>query len=155
MSVLFMPNNGIVQDPRGRKPAGTEAAYLAGIIDGEGSIVEQRYLRKSDGTHRLWYVITVANTEKSLMDWLVQFGGTIRANKQKVPVAFVGQKTYFGKKQCYSWRTYRRSEVIDILRATLPFLILKKDKAQQAFNYSVAITVERIQKANAAFVTKT
>jgi hypothetical protein len=90
--------------------------YLAGIVDGEGSIVYT-------GVHQP--ILTVANTNYELIKWL----------KRKL-----GGKTYFGKLQrsnyqiCYLWRLHKRSEVYIVLNRILPYLIIKREAAEKAID---------------------
>jgi hypothetical protein len=56
-----------------------QLAYLAGIIDGEGSIYIGRF-KRNDKRHIDHYQtnITICNTERSLTDWLYEtFGGSL------------------------------------------------------------------------------
>jgi hypothetical protein len=90
----------------------TEQGYIAGILDGEGSIVE-------DGGH---IVVVIANTDKNLMDWLLRkMGGYIQVTP-----------TGLGKKTCWLWKLSRMADIKIFLETLEPFLIVKKSKARKA-----------------------
>lgn len=87
-------------------------AFLAGLIDGDGSIS----IRYSDGYYQL--TTYVYSTSKKLMNWLVEvFGSQYR----EIP-------TEGNRKQRYSWYTSQK----DILPNLVPYLILKKQQAEAA-----------------------
>jgi hypothetical protein len=133
-SILSAPWNGKVLPARGREPSFIEAAYLAGIFDGEGSLHELRVVRMH-GEPRRKYQVAIANTDESLMDWLSQFGGKVHFHK-----VVAG---HLGKKPVYYWRTERKAEVIRFLTFTLPYLIVKRESAAKALAYLFATEKER------------
>lgn len=57
----------------------TEIAYLAGIIDGEGSLTIGNYsANKKTGVLHYQTVLNINNTDKDLIDWIfATFGGNI------------------------------------------------------------------------------
>ena len=84
-------------------------AYLAGIIDGEGSIT------RSSGNVR----VQVTNTQRVLLELFQdKFGGSI--------YSYAGHNN--GGKVIYSWQVSGRS-CRGVLEATIPYLLLKRDKA--------------------------
>lgn len=82
-----------------------ERGYIAGIIDGEGSICSDR--------------IKVANTDKQLLEWLqLKLGGCIH-----------NKKTYRkNHAQSYTW-DYSTIGSEQLLILLLPYLIVKRQKA--------------------------
>lgn len=102
-----------------------DLAYMAGIIDGEGSICVysffasphqrngKRYLRHST-------MLSVSNTSTALMDWIVErFGSKMRTVK----------RTRQDWKQAYHWQVgYARAA--EILQAVLPYLVIKRRQAE-------------------------
>lgn len=99
--------------------------YLAGILDGEGSIQieiqSKNHVRKTN-----YYSIRllVINTDKFLMDWLESnFGGKVTARKL-IP----------NRRQCYKWNicSFKAAE---ILQECLPFMIVKKREAQVLIDF--------------------
>lgn len=96
-------------------------SYLAGIIDGEGSICVDiqresiKYHRKFD-----YYTLrlSIVNTDKNLMDWLVKnFNGSYYLRKPKP-----------GYKLCYTYRLYGH-DLANLIVACIPYLIIKKPHA--------------------------
>ena len=111
-----------------------QLAYLAGIIDGEGtiSICDKRVqARKSKGIRKMVIRIyrarinfsthvTVCNTDPRIMDWLIEnFGGSISVSKR--------QKENWKIKLTWVMPT---KLISTLLEAILPFLILKAEQAK-------------------------
>lgn len=100
----------------------TEAqiSYLAGIIDGEGSIYIQS--RNLKGSMDYFPRFQIVNTDKKLMDWIHQtFGGNLYTkNRLKHNPKWRTQ---------YEWFTTRplMDQLLDLIT---PFLICKKEHAQ-------------------------
>ena len=100
--------------PRGKRTIGSfsveEAAYVAGIIDGEGCLqLRQRSVR-----------ITVGNTSPELIDWLHRFGGFV-----------TGYANPAGRKPSLVWSVSNRWDCIAVLEATIPYLVIKKARAEE------------------------
>ncbi len=86
-------------------------AYLAGIIDGEGTI---GICRTSRGKYRAPY-ISVSSTTVELIEWLHQFlGGTVCRHKP-----YKKQHSH-----AYSWRLRAKESVFSTLRSILPYLVV-------------------------------
>ncbi len=103
----------------------TEAAYLAGIIDGEGHIGIHK--RKDRGDERLY--VSVINTDKPLMKWLSEICGTISHR---------GRKGSLGKRPCYTWNVYPVADAIAILHAISPYVKVKKEIVLKAISWCEA-----------------
>ncbi len=91
-------------------------AYLAGLIDGEGTI--GLYIKN----HRKDYSLRLAvyNTDETLMDWLFfNIGGA----KHKV-----GSRRKPNHKQEYCWYV-SSSTACDLLKEVLPYLVIKRTRA--------------------------
>jgi len=92
-------------------------AYLAGLIDGEGSIL-------SKGG---WSVIVVANSSLDVMNWLVDnFGGTVMKERRRN----VELGKYHRKVQMYRWYICKSNYILKILKRCFKFLIIKKERAK-------------------------
>jgi LAGLIDADG-like domain len=98
-----------------------ERAYLAGIIDGEGSLV-----LRNNGTHRFGRALQIGNTSLPLLEWIQsRFGGTVSFEKRPNPK----------HKPIYRW--FAAADDIDaILEAVLPFLLVKTQQAHLLLAYS-------------------
>lgn len=95
--------------------------YLAGIIDGEGSISIEIQNANTVSRKTDYYSIrlVVINTCKPLLDWIVDnFGGKIST-----------RKSYINRKQCYNW-TLLSHKASDLLKRCIPYMIVKKQRAQ-------------------------
>ncbi len=94
-------------------------AYLAGLIDGDGSIQINKRHKKTEYLASL----KICMTNKKIIEWLKDnFGGTIYNWKQKFP-----------NRDMYNWSLNAQESSI-LLKRTLPYLIVKK---QQALNLIV------------------
>ena len=93
-------------------------AYFAGIVDGEGTLgISQRGKGKYLGRP----FFGVVNTNEELIKWIAKhFKGTVTCSKR-------GQ----GRKPLYKWYATRLSDIKQILEAILPYLIVKKEKAEE------------------------
>ena len=95
-------------------------AYLAGIIDGEGCIYDARHIAKNK------FVLTINTTDKKLWEWLkskLDKGCSYQEKRQK-------PKPHH--KQVYVFQAVAMNDVIEILEAVIPYLIIKKEKAPAA-----------------------
>lgn len=96
--------------------------YFAGLFDGEGSIGVYRYGPKKAA--RLNLSIAVTNTNLEVMQWIAAtFKGNVR------------EKTFYGRKRAWSWATAARNAGT-ILKAIYPFLVIKRDEAALAIEFS-------------------
>lgn len=95
-------------------------AYLAGIIDGEGSIYIGCYSsNKKTGMPHYQTVINICNTEESLIDWLVlNFGGSRRSYTPN-------QTPKNSRRKVYSWNVWSKS-LEEICQAIFPYIVIKK-----------------------------
>jgi hypothetical protein len=112
------------EEQQGHKPTlrqmtPEETAYLAGIFDGEGHLrVELHRQRNRTMSPVLMYgMLTIANTSRPLIDWLLSIGGRV----QTYPRA--------PHKTIYAWNVYRQGDIVYLVRAMLPYLVVKRDIA--------------------------
>jgi len=105
--------------------------YLAGIIDGEGSISIDRkscsYMAVN-GTKRTYYYhrvdLCISNTNPKLTSWLKEnFGGTVSSIKRKSR----------NHSTVYCWRIYCRQAERLLIKAA-PLLLLKRQQAELALS---------------------
>ena len=97
----------------------TNAAYVAGIIDGEGWIG----IVKQSGYYR--EQCKVDNTCKKLIDWLYHsFGGSYYQQKGKRE----------GNKMNYVWYL-RKGQVYKILKTVYPYMKVKRKQAEIIFQF--------------------
>ena len=113
-----------------------EWAYLAGLIDGEGTIA--LYSNSHGGSNNCYVtVVRVSNTNLDLINWIVEkFGARIvEYNRER--------SSSFGHKRLYRAEWASRYEVGTILQGVLPYLTAKKELAENLMNF---ITVPKWEK---------
>ncbi len=99
--------------------------YLAGILDGEGSIGIE-HLSPCKNRVKDYYTcrLCVINTSLTLVNWLKDnFKGQINIRKRVANL-----------KICYRWHIFG-TELENVLRAVEPFLKLKRKQAQLVLQY--------------------
>ncbi len=108
----------------------TEKAYIAGIIDGEGSIMLTRF-------HKNQYhspCVSISSTDIELLEWVKKTTGIGK---------IINKKNYDEEKHKNSY-TYRviYDDAISLLREIEPYLVIqqKKLRAQHILNYYKKIT---------------
>lgn len=99
-----------------------QKAYIAGLFDGEGSVV---IVSPKTNGKRPWLQISITNTDKSIIDYLLtSLGGHISRTHKPKPK----------QKECWAWRATSK-QAIYILKCLLPYLWIKRHKAEGAINY--------------------
>lgn len=93
----------------------TDAAYLAGFIDGEGCIA---YREKVDGAH---IVLEVVQTVRAPLDWAVEVTGCGRVT--------VRREARANRRDVYHWKVYGMDEICQILEAVRPYMKVKYAEA--------------------------
>ena len=108
----------------------TEKAYIAGIIDGEGSIMLQR-IHKNEFPSPC---VSVASTSLELLNWLKKTigKGMIISKKNYNPEVH---------KDCYSY-VLRRNDAIKLIEEIYPYLVIvsKKKRAKLIIEKYKALT---------------
>ena len=102
-----------------RQSHGESLAYLAGIVDGEGSIYMQHGYDKKRSGKSVWTRIGIAvqmKCEYIPKLFLFQFGGTVRHDK---------------KNGMWRWHAYA-NVALCTLNTLLPYLTIKKPQAELA-----------------------
>jgi hypothetical protein len=108
-------------------------AYLAGIIDGEGTIMLKRAAHNFEGVTP---AISVANTDFKLLDWLLtEVHGSKHSlhdpNKYESRLSMKGVTFKLG----FTWKIGTLLDCRDLLNVLLPYLIIKYDKALIVLDY--------------------
>jgi len=106
----------------------TDYAYLAGIIDGEGTVTIHRNAAKKKGRIYVWYQpqLTISNTDTSMLRSLqVRFGGHIV--KANAPANKHWRQAYL--------LFFRRNEILTLLPKVIPYLTAKRQKAELMLEY--------------------
>ena len=109
-----------------------DAAYIAGLFDGEGSITYKQYMRKRKGQNKAyptWSIqMEISMTERSIMIWLLEVLGCGSVNKRPP------HKTSMGKKMQWRWRCNHR-DALKVCKLFLPYARVKLDKIKQIINH--------------------
>jgi len=104
----------------------TDLAYVAGIIDGEGSINLCKHM------NNIVLHVSVSNTNEWLLQWLkFGFGGS-----------FYPADATDLRNQCWQWALSGK-KAVEFLRLVYPYLQLKKPQADLAFKFQAGKTRER------------
>jgi len=104
-----------------------EAAYIAGLFDGEGTITYKKYKeKKKNGTYDCWRIsMEIAMTDKSVLVWLTEVLGCGTLNKKP-------RKN--GHKMQYRWRCVFR-DAFHVCCLLFPFAHVKLDKIQKVIEH--------------------
>lgn len=105
-----------------KHPTRDDIIYMAGIIDGEGSICFQKHPNARDNK-----VVDIgfANNSVELMEWAVDKFGYWYSEKHANK----------GTTAQYQWRVRRMRDVLQLCELLEPHLIIKKMKAQEVIKY--------------------
>lgn len=106
-------------------PNEIELSYLAGIVDGEGSIGFIKEIRAT---------ISIYNTDENLMKWIVEKVGGVAKPRGKN-----------GRKPCFHWHLNSARNVYLLCIKLLPFLIIKKEKAEKVITFLEAKYGDKIK----------
>jgi len=91
--------------------------YIAGLIDADGSIP---FLNQH-------WCVKISMTDEPVIRWLHQFGAHFEAQMRHGASKQDGSP----RKPIYTWGVHRRHDVIHLLTAVLPYLIVKKARAEK------------------------
>lgn len=108
----------------------TEKSYIAGIINGEGSIMLQRIHKNEHPSP----CVSIASTTLELLEWVKN---TVRKGR------IISKKNYNIEKHkdCYSY-VLRRNDAIQLLNDIYPYLIInsKKKRAELIISKYKSVT---------------
>ena len=104
-----------------------EAAYIAGLFDGEGTVTYKKYKeKKTKGTYDCWRIsMEIAMTDESVLIWLTEVLGCGTLNKKP-------RKN--GHKMQYRWRCVFR-DCFHVCCILFPFAHVKLGKIQQIIEH--------------------
>jgi len=114
-----------------------EAAYIAGLFDGEGTITYKKYKeKKTNGTYDYWRIsMEIAMTDESVLIWLTEVLGCGTLNKKP-------RKN--GHKMQYRWRCVFR-DCFHVCCILFPFAHVKLGKITQVIeHYSTIQTKDNV-----------
>tara|TARA_R100001443_G_C3325568_1_gene171149 strand:+ start:103 stop:510 length:408 start_codon:yes stop_codon:yes gene_type:complete len=113
-----------------------DIAYIAGLIDGEGSIQYKQYMRKrkhNPKAYPTWSIrIEIAMTDQSVLIWLKEVLGVGTVNPRKVKP---------GKKKQWRWRCSHRQAYF-VAKLIWPYMHIKLPAIQKIIeHYSKEIII--------------
>lgn len=102
-------------------------AYLAGIIDGEGCLSVYYIKRHGNIANSLYPVLIIGNTDIRLLKWLNTY----------FPAEKIKERIHKNKnaKPSYTYRNRNKKMLIEILKGTIPYLVLKQKQAKLLLNF--------------------
>ena len=120
---------------KGNQMETEKLAYIAGIVDGEGSIMimrqasksfmEQRAKRGSTNPH-YHPCVRVGMNVRAALDFIVSVTGLGKVYQEKA---------YGNKKPMFRWVIRSRDEVLQFLKLVKPFLLVKQRQAELAIQF--------------------
>ena len=106
-----------------------DLAYIAGLIDGEGSIQYKQYMRKrthNPKAYPTWSIrIEIAMTDQSVLIWLNEILGVGTVNPRKVKP---------GKKKQWRWRCSHRQAYF-VAKLIWPYVHVKLPAIQKIIEH--------------------
>jgi hypothetical protein len=113
--------------PNVKIPEVEKLAYLAGIIDGEGTIALHK--SKPSAFEGRECKIEVSNTNDKLINWLLSnVGGKVYSQIKRQPNGYE-------RKPLMTWELHGTVNVYFLLRAIKPYLIIKKEEAEKVMAF--------------------
>lgn len=121
-----------------------ELAYIAGILDGEGTLVIGKHSKRENRCEAYRGYMAIANTHIPLLEYIQsRIGGKIHPQKKRYKDGIC---------DCYTL-SYSANKTRDILPKLLAYLVVKKDQAEvllafferQAGNASAPISSELLE----------
>lgn len=101
----------------------SELAYLAGLLDGEGSFT----VYGASGRTNYHTVICMSITNEEVVDWIIQ-----RFDGSKYKVQRSGNN-----EDAIRWHLIGKDSIIELIPEILPFLIIKKLQASLLLRYCI------------------
>jgi hypothetical protein len=115
-----------------------EIGWLAGIIDGEGSITITKP-KKPQGRHpQVMYGVHIVNNNKEMLEKCVKIVRFISQDDDVIKVSPKHYKSTVFKKEphdCYQITIRRKETIRRLLREIIPLLTEKKIKSQKLLNF--------------------
>ena len=124
-----MINKTLEERPEIRKFTPTEAAWLAGVVDGEGSIGLYDYGREGKRVQ-----IQMGNTNKAFVEEMKRIIGGIGSTVYRTKFSKGGKEPHIGRKPMFHYTLKGSLRCYFVLKQVIPYLIIKKEKAQSIIN---------------------
>lgn len=114
----------------------SDAPYLAGFIDGEGTITANFRMSARSRREAVHYRVMISNSDLTIMEWIqARWGGKLeRYGKPRSPKHKQMHYIYWGGPDC-----------IPVIQAVYPYLIIKRRQAQLVLALH-ALRIDRPQR---------
>lgn len=123
---------------RGKQPTPTDLAYIAGFVDGEGSI--GMYIKNPiKESHHTYYreQVTITQVDRGVLEYIQNF----------FPGSLTRKKTYSAKHRPAHQLKWTTVNAVDFVRAILPYLRVKREQAETIIQFRKSMKhVDRHQK---------
>lgn len=121
----------------------SKLAFLAGLVDGDGSISISIIRRKDWNGNSFQPYIAIGVTSRKLCKWVQQhFGGNL-----------YGYDGVNGHQKMYHWKLYGKQALRDLILQLIPYLLIKKEAARTVLEY-MDLGSEPNQEARLAIAEK-
>lgn len=105
----------------------SKIAYLAGLVDGDGTISITIITRKDWNGYSFQPYISLGMTSRKLCKWAQHhFGGNLYGYESKRE----------GHQKVYHWKLYGRQALVSLVKELLPYLLVKKEAALNILAYA-------------------
>jgi hypothetical protein len=113
-----------------------QISYLAGIVDGEGTMYIQR--RLDNGSWTYWTRLQICNTNPHLIDWIkTTFGGLV----------YKKERSHIKRNWKTQFEWYSKISMVDVLLPLLyPYLIVKKPQAEVMMQFRKTFEKRKTRK---------
>lgn len=114
-------------------------AYIAGVMDGDGSFSIMRKKPEKEGRSPLFYpIIQLANASEDLVRLVYQkFGGSFFTRKERLT-----EEGAF-RKASHQWKIEKSPICLPFLEAVIPYLKIKKERAEFLRDFIIANPFKR------------
>lgn len=107
------------RDPINLPSSAEDRAYLAGILDGEGTFAVGVAFAARSVNPSHYFRVSISNCDEGLMAWLADIGGTVKRVR------------HFANRPVLSW-SVAGDNAFTFTRAVLPYLRIKRGQAELA-----------------------
>lgn len=111
----------------GRMPIERDRAWLAGVIDGEGTICGFHHIRRDDGRPRTGVHVFITNSNHAMLDEAARIWPASRSEHTRAGEGHLGGDTW-------RWICSGSENKLQFLREMYPHLVTKRQQAIVAYN---------------------
>jgi hypothetical protein len=128
-----------MQEPAVWEPIPTVAAYIAGILDGEGSVLIAERKQRGSRFRYAYLAVVITNTDMPMLEFIKR---SIGAGVNFTEIVSKSKHNKLGKKPLHRlWFTHHRA--VAMLKPMLPYLIIKRRKATLGIKFQELPLAER------------